>query len=78
MKNKRKLSITIDNRLWKEVDQTSRTKKYSKSRLTEEALKLWFKKEREDLMAKGYKEMAEEGQRFIDITLEAQKEVLDE
>jgi len=46
--------------------------------LTEEALKLWFKKEREDLMAKGYKEMAEEGQRFIDITLEAQKEVLDE
>ena len=78
MKNKRKLSITIDNKLWKEVDQTSRAKKYSKSRLTEEALKLWFKKEREELMAKGYKEMAGEGQRFIDMTLEAQKEVLDE
>jgi len=78
MKTKKKLSITIDNNLWEEVEKTSRTKKYSKSRLTEEALKLWFKKEREELMAEGYKDMASEAQDFMGLTLEAQKEVINE
>jgi metal-responsive CopG/Arc/MetJ family transcriptional regulator len=78
MKTKKKLSITIDNNLWEEVEKTSRTKKYSKSRLTEEALKLWFKKEREELMAEGYKDMAREAQDFMGLTLEAQKEVINE
>ena len=78
MKTKKKLSITIDNNLWEEVEKTSRTKKYSKSRLTQEALKLWFKKEREELMAEGYKDMAREAQDFVGLTLEAQKEVINE
>ena len=78
MKTKKKLSITIDNNLWEEVEKTSKAKKYSKSRLTEEALKLWFKKEREKLMAKGYKDMAKEAQEFMNLTLEAQREVRNE
>lgn len=78
MKTKKKLSITIDNNLWEEVEKTSKAKKCSKSRLTEEALKLWFKKEREKLMAKGYKDMAKEAQEFMNLTLEAQREVINE
>ncbi len=78
MKTKKKLSITIDNNLWEEVEKTSKAKKYSKSRLTEEALKLWFKKEREKLMAKGYKDMAKEAQEFMNLALEAQREVINE
>jgi hypothetical protein len=36
--------------------------------LTEEALKLWFKKNKKDLMAKGYKEMSKEDQDFIELS----------
>jgi len=46
--------------------------------LTEEALKLWFKKNTEELMAKGYKEMAEGDQEFAELVLEAQREVVHE
>ena len=78
MRSKRKLSITIDNKLLEEVEKTSKTQKFSKSKLTEEALKLWFQKDREELMAKGYQEMAEEDQHFADQALEPQKEALHE
>jgi len=44
MRNKSKLSITIDNKILKEVEKVSNDSNFSKSQLTEEALKLWFKK----------------------------------
>jgi len=78
MRTKRKLSITIDYKLLEEMEKTSKVHHFSKSRLTEEALKLWFKKNTEELMAKGYEEMAKEDQEFAELALEAQREVLHE
>ena len=78
MRTKRKLSITIDYKLLEEMEKASKVHHFSKSRLTEEALKLWFKKNTEELMAKGYKEMAKEDQEFAELALEAQREVLHE
>lgn len=78
MRTKRKLSITIDNKILEKIENISKVHNLSKSRLTEEALKLWFKKNTEELMARGYQEMAEEDQEFTELALEAQKEALDE
>jgi len=78
MRTKRKLSITVDYKLLEEIEKTSKAHRFSKSRLTEEALKLWFKKNTEELMARGYKEMAEGDQEFAELALEAQREVIHE
>ena len=78
MRTKRKLSVTIDYKLLEEIEKASKINHFSKSRLTEEALKLWFKKNTEELMAKGYKEMAKEDQEFAELSLEAQREVIHE
>lgn len=78
MRTKRKLSITVDYKLLEEIEKTSKAHHFSKSRLTEEALKLWFKKNTEELMARGYKKMAEGNQEFTELALEAQREVIHE
>lgn len=78
MRNKGKLSITIDYKLLEEMEKTSRINHFSKSRLTEEALRLWFKKNIEGLIAKGYEEMSEGDRDFAEKTLEAQREVCHE
>ena len=78
MRTKRKLSITVDYKLLEEITKTSKVHQISKSKLTEEALKLWFKKNKEKLMAKGYDEMAKEDQEFAELALEAQREVIHE
>jgi len=78
MRTKRKLSITVDYKLLKEIEKTSKAHRFSKSRLTEEALKLWFKKNTEELMARGYKEMAEGDREFAELALGAQREVIHE
>ena len=78
MRTKRKLSITVDYKLLEEIEKASKIHHFSKSRLTEEALKLWFKKNTEELMARGYKEMAEGDQEFAELALEAQREVIHE
>jgi metal-responsive CopG/Arc/MetJ family transcriptional regulator len=78
MRTKSKLSITIDNKILEEIEKTTKTHKFSKSQLTEEALKLWLKKHTEQLMAKGYKDMANEDQEFAKLSLKAQEEALHE
>jgi metal-responsive CopG/Arc/MetJ family transcriptional regulator len=78
MRTKRKLSITVDYKLLEKIEKASKVHHSSKSRLTEEALKLWFKKNTEELMARGYKEMAKEDQELAELALEAQREVIHE
>ena len=78
MRTKRKLSITIDYKLLEEIEKASKINHFSKSRLAEDAIKLWFNKNTEELMAKGYKEMAKEGQELAELALEAQREVVHE
>ena len=76
MKTKKKMSITIDESLYEAVDQASRRFQVSRSQLAQEALTLWLKKNTEAIMAKGYKEMAEEDQEIAEVALTAQREVL--
>jgi metal-responsive CopG/Arc/MetJ family transcriptional regulator len=76
MKTKKKISITIDESLYRAVDQASRRFKVARSQLAQEALSLWLKKKTEALMIKGYKEMAVEDQGLAEIFLNAQREVL--
>jgi metal-responsive CopG/Arc/MetJ family transcriptional regulator len=76
MKTKKKMSITIDESLYEAVDQASRRFQVARSQLAQEALTLWLKKNTEAIMAKGYKEMAEEDQEIAEVALTAQREVL--
>lgn len=76
MGTKGKLSITIDKEVLKAIENASKTYHMAKSRLAQEALKLWLKKKTEELMAKGYAEMAEDHREFAGLSLEAQKEIL--
>ncbi len=76
MKTKKKMSITIDESLYEAVDQASRRFQVARSQLAQEALTLWLKENTEALMAKGYKEMAEEDREMAEVALAAQREVL--
>ena len=76
MRTKRKISLTIDEDLYEAIEKASTELNLAKSRLAQEAFRLWLNKETEDLMAKGYEEMAEEDKAFADIAFETQKEIL--
>ena len=76
MRTKRKISLTIDEDLYAAIEKASTTLNLAKSRLAQEAFRLWLNKETEDLMARGYEEMAEEDNTFADVTFEAQKEIV--
>jgi len=76
MRTKRKISLTIDEDLYAAIEKASTTLNLAKSRLAQEAFSLWLKKETENLMARGYEEMAEEDNAFADVTFEAQKEIV--
>ena len=76
MRTKRKVSLTIDEDLYAAIEKASKTLNIAKSRLAQEAFRLWLKVETEALMAKGYEEMAEEDKAFADLTFQSQKEIL--
>ena len=76
MRNKRKVSLTIDEALYIDIEKAAKTLKMAKSQLAQKAFRLWLKKESEALMAKGYEEMAEEDRAFADLTFQAQREIL--
>ena len=76
MGSKRKVSLTIDEDVYAAIEEASKTYRIAKSRLAQEALKLWLKRETEALMAKGYEEMYEEDRKLAEQTFEAQKEVI--
>jgi len=58
------------------IEDAAKTCNMAKSQLTEEALRLWFKKRTQESMAAGYVEMAREDREFADTTFDAQKEIL--
>ena len=76
MRTKKKVSLTIGEGVYEAMEKASEVHNIAKSRIAEEALKLWLKRETEALMAKGYEEMAQEDERLATITFEAQREVL--
>ena len=76
MRSKRKVSITIDESLYEDIEKASKSFDMAISQLAQEAFRLWLKKETEALMAKGYEEMGEEDKAFADLTSQAQREIL--
>ena len=76
MRTKRKVSLTIDEDLYADIEKASKAFNMAKSQLAQDAFRLWLRKETEARMAKGYEEMAEEDKPFADITFEAQMETL--
>ena len=76
MKTKKKISVTIDADIFEAIEDAAKTFKIPKSQLTQEALRLWFKKKTEESMAAGYVEMAREDRECADTAFDAQKEIL--
>lgn len=76
MRNKRKVSLTLDEDLYAEIDMAAKTFNMAKSQLAQKAFRLWLKTETEGLMAKGYEEMAEEDKAFADLSFQSEREIL--
>ena len=75
MKNKKKVTITIDEELYNAVNQATKRLKLARSRLAQEAISLWLDKKTEESMAEGYRVMANEDRSFSELTIQAQKEI---
>jgi predicted transcriptional regulator len=75
MGRKGKLSVTIDADVLDALDIAARNSQTPKSTVAQEAIRLWLRKRTEELMARGYEEMANEDKEFADLTLAAQEEV---
>lgn len=76
MRTKKKISLTIDENLYSDFENATKTYNKSKSQLVQETLELWLQEATEKSMAEGYQEMAEEDADFADFTLDAQREIL--
>lgn len=75
IQTQKKITITIDEGLFEQVEQAAKRYHISRNYLAQESLSLWLKKKTESLMAKGYREMAEEDRKTAELTLEAQWEI---
>ena len=73
---KRKISLTVDETVVREIERISEKNRIAKSRIAQEAFELWLKREVERKMAEGYEEMAEEELESAENKLEAQRETL--
>ena len=76
MQTKRKISFTIDEKIFHAIEIASKKYNMAKSHVAQKALELWLRKETEALMAEGYQEMADEDRAFAETTMDAQREIL--
>jgi len=76
MSSKVKLTVTVDQDLVEALDEMSRQTRTPRSRMVQEALRLWRRKHLHDKLAEGYRDMAEEDQETAERHLPAFKEVL--
>ena len=76
MRTRRKLSLTIDEKIYEAIEKASKNYNMAKSQVAQKAFELWLKKETEAMMARGYEEMWDEDREFSDLAFEAQKEIL--
>ena len=73
---KKKLSITIDEEMSITGERASKAYHVPKSQIARESFKIWLKKQTQELMAKGYEEMAKEDKESAELFFEAQRETL--
>lgn len=74
MRTRRKLSVTIEEETLRAIEGISSATRVAKSRLAQEALHLWLRKRKEELMARAYEDMAQEDSESAMLAFEAQKE----
>lgn len=60
MPHKLKLTLSLDEDLVEELERISRKTKKPRSRLVQEALRIWQRTELQEKLAQGYREMADE------------------
>ena len=76
MGNKQKVTIIVDATILKEIDKLSKSQGESRSRLIEDAIRVWREKELEKELIDGYLAMAKEDGEMAENNLEAGMEVL--
>lgn len=76
MQTKRKMSLTIDEALFRGLYRASKEHGMAMSHIAQKALEQWLKAETEKMMAKGYEEMAEEDSAIAENAFDAQREVV--
>ena len=76
MGNKQKVTITVDEAILKEIDKLSKSHGESRSRLIEDAIRVWREKTLEKELIDGYLAMAKEDAEMAESHLEAGMEVL--
>jgi metal-responsive CopG/Arc/MetJ family transcriptional regulator len=76
MRNKQKITITIDESIIKDIDRLSEREGESRSQLIEKAVKAWRQKQLEKELIEGYAAMAKEDLETAEANLEAGVEAL--
>jgi len=76
MRNKQKVTITIDEAIIKDIDRLSKKEGESRSNLIEKALRIWRQKQFEKELIEGYVAMAKEDLETAEANLEVGAEAL--
>ncbi len=77
MAQKVKLTLSLDEDLVEAVDKISRQKKKPRSRVVQEALRMWQKGQLQEKLAEGDRAMAEEDRKTAEQHLAAFREILE-
>lgn len=76
MAHKLKVTLSLDQDLVETLERISRQTKKPRSRVVQEALRAWRRKELQEKLAQGYREMANENLETAEQGLSAFKETL--
>jgi len=76
MAHKVKITLSLDEDLVEALGKISRQRKKPRSRVVQEALRLWQRKELQQRLAEGYGAMAEEDRETAERRVPAFKEIL--
>ena len=76
MGHKVKVTLSLDEDLVETLEKISRQRKKPRSRVVQEALRLWQKEELQERLAEGYRAMAEEDRETAERRLPAFREIL--
>lgn len=71
-----KLTVSLDQDLVETLDEMSHQSKKPRSRVLQEALRLWRRKQLHDKLAEGYRAMEEEDRETAERHLPAFREIL--
>jgi len=76
LRQKVKLTVSLDRDLVETLDEMTRQSKKPRSQVVQEALRLWRRKDLQEKLAEGYRSMAEEDRKTAERHLAIFKESL--